>query len=87
MHFFEKNQLKTMSNSDEYWRNLKRKTFNEIMTDANLDYLYDKLENPEKYPPSDEFCPTYTPNRNPHQVPNGTWVRLLFKHLHKHFYN
>ena len=76
-----------MNNKYNNWRKLKRRTFNGIMTDANLEYLNDRLENPEKYPPGHQFCPTETPNRNPLQVPNGTWLRLLHKHLYKHFYN
>lgn len=27
------------------------------------------------------------PNRNPEQVPNGIWNRLLSRHLNKHNYN
>lgn len=68
-------------------RKLKRKKFNDLITEANLDYIFDKKMNPLRYPLGDEFNPLTTPNRNPEQVPDGTWVRLLFKHLHAHFYN
>lgn len=86
MRFFEASKIKTM-NSGNYWRKLERKKYNTLIREANLDYIYDKKAHPEKYPEGDVFCPTNTPNRNPKQVPNGTWLRLLFKHLHKHFYN
>jgi len=76
-----------MSHDKNKWRKLKRKKFNDLMTEANLDYLFDRKMNPRKYPRGDEFNPMSTPNRNSEQVPDGTWARLLHKHLNNHFYN
>jgi hypothetical protein len=75
----------TMMNNN--WQKLKSRTFPEILTEANLQYLNDRIEHPEKYLKGDEFCPMNTANRNPEQVPNGTWVKLLHKHIQHFFYN
>ena len=57
------------------------------MTDANMEYLFDRKEKPFKYPKGDEFNPLNTPNRNPKQVPVQLWVSLLNQHLDNHFHN
>lgn len=87
MRFSEQCQQYMMKHDRNKWRRLKRKKFNDLMTEANLDYLYDRKMHPRKYVPGSEFEPMTTPNRNPEQVPDGTWRRLLHKHLNNHFYN
>lgn len=65
---------------------LKRKTFDDVINDAYLDFLF----NVEKDAPSvmfGDFLPMETPNRNPVQVPDGLWILLIQKHIKKHFYN
>lgn len=36
---------------------------------------------------SEEYMYSEKTNRNPRQVPGGTWVRLLDKHTRKYYYN
>ena len=63
-------------------RKLKRKTFDEVI-ERN-----DFLKSEESYLNNAySFHPAETPNRNPDQVPTGTWCRLIFKHLNKEYYN
>lgn len=87
MHYSEPQQLLVMNNARKNWRKLKRKEFNSLMTEANLDYLFDRKMNPRKYAKADEFNPMTTPNRNPEQVPNGLWLILLYNHLHNYINN
>lgn len=87
MHFFEPFRLLTMSRKRNNKPELGRRKFEDIITDSLMDYLFDKGM-PENFPSSQgEFMPIDTPNRNPEQVPDGLWGRLLYKHLNKHFYN
>lgn len=66
---------------------LRRKTFDQLIEEAYQDYLFD--EGIYKIPGNkqDEFNPADVLNRNLEQVPWGIWRMLLFRHLHKHFYN
>ncbi len=76
-----------MNNRYDKWRKLKRKKFNEVISEAYKNYLNDIKEHPKRYSQFDRFYPDSTPNRNPEQVPNGTWRRLIFKYLNNHFDN
>jgi len=68
-------------------KQLKRLSFDEAIDRAHFDYLFCQGPNAQYYAAGGEFHPTDTPNRNLTQVPNGTWRRILFKHINKHFYN
>ena len=74
-------------NKDDDEFNLKRVTFERLISDAYLDYLFCEGINAEYYALGGEFCPTDTPNRNDKQVPNGIWRRVLSRHLNKKNYN
>ena len=69
------------------YKELKRKSFDKAIGDAYADYLFCEGIHAQFYAAGGEFHPSDTPNRNPDQVPNGTWRRLLYKHINKHFYN
>ena len=68
-------------------KELKRKSFGEAISDAYADYIFGEGLHSKYYQGGGEFHPTDTPNRNPKQVPNGTWHRLIYKHINKHHYN
>ena len=68
-------------------REIKRRTFDDVIERAYFDYLFCEGIHAKYYLSGGEFHPTDTPNRNPNQVPNGMWRRLIFKHINKHFYN
>lgn len=76
-----------MSCNKNNWEKLIRKRFDNLMTDANIEYLFDRNRSPQRYPKGDEFNPLITPNRNPQQVPIQLWVSLLSQHLNNHFHN
>ena len=76
-----------MSNRNNKWQKLERKKFNEVISEAYTNYLNDVKKRPNRYSRYDKFHPAVTPNRNPEQVPNGTWHRLLYKYLHDYFNN
>lgn len=61
---------------------LERKTFDELINEEFLKYLNNELRYTEK-----DFNPIHISNRNPKQVPIGTWRRMIHKHIQKHFYN
>ena len=65
--------------------NLPRKTFDELIDETFTEYLNNEFEETKGDP---EFYPLDTPNRLPPEVvPNGTWRRLISRHLLPHFYN
>jgi hypothetical protein len=70
---------------NKYDRNkLRRKTFDKAIDDAFADYLNGAESYLGDYP---VFVPSDTPNRNPKQVPQGVWCRLIYKHINKIHYN
>lgn len=76
-----------MNLNEFHGSNLRRRNFDDVITEAYLDFLFDR--GVEELVPAfrGEFIPVDTPNRNPMQVPDGLWCRLIYKHVTKHFYN
>lgn len=66
---------------------LERKTFDRLISEAYLDYLFCEGFHAEYYAMGGEFSATDTPNRNMKQVPAGLWQRLLSRHINKNYYN
>jgi len=65
-------------------KKLKRKTFDKAIDDAFLDYVNGGETYLCEY---SAFHAEETPNRNPEQIPQGIWSRLIYKHINKIFYN
>jgi hypothetical protein len=63
---------------------LKRKKFGDLFTEAFAEYLSYEFDSSEGEP---EFYLFDTPNRNPTQVQDAMWRRLIAKHLLSHIYN
>jgi hypothetical protein len=65
--------------------NLPRRKFDDLINEAFTEYLNHEYTSTKGDP---EFYPIDTPNRLPPQVvPNGTWRRLIARHLIPHFSN
>jgi len=63
---------------------LKRKKFDDLFNEAFTDYLNCEFDSSEGDP---EFYLLDTPNRNPAQIQNAIWRRLIARHLLPHIYN
>lgn len=79
--------MQPMMNNDDDIPKLEKRTFDQLINDAFLDYLFGIGVNAVLFENGGAFHPTDTPNRNPKQVPEGTWRRLITIHLNKHLYN
>jgi|GEM_PF-4644462 len=66
---------------------LKRKSFDDAIHQAYVDFLFCEGIHAQYYAAGGEFHQTDTPNRNPELVPNGIWRRLIFKHINRYYYN
>lgn len=86
MLYSEKLQGEVMNDKSKHER-LKRKTYDDVIEDAYWDYVFDYGVHGIECNHKGEFLPSSTPNRNPEQVADVLWQNLLYKHLHKHFYN
>jgi hypothetical protein len=59
---------------------LKRKTFNEVISESYTNYLKKKHQ-PKRFDAID------TPNRNPRQVSTEIWTDLIHMHVNNHYKN
>lgn len=68
-------------------KKLSKKTFDKIIEQAYFDYLFCRGEHAAYYAAGGKFHPINALNRNPEQVSENLWCRLINKHLNKHYYN
>lgn len=74
--------------SNDFWKpRLKRITYDQLFDEAYRDFLFlhEKYMGPSAG--GGDFHIADIPNRNPVQIPDGTWQKLLSRHEHKYFYN
>lgn len=81
-HWYKKMRFIEMRGKRQKPR-IPRKTFDKVIAEARADFYNDEAYlNPEM-----SFHVSETPNRNPEQVVNGLWYRLLYKHVNKIYYS